>query len=319
MKKLSLLICFMLFAVVSANADIMTWDSWDILSEDPWTSVPDTYVGPSPGTALLRYSGDGMSPIVLPTFIPNSAYNNTTLLKVISPTLNFRIPGSTNGTRVRMHILFFERYAFPKAPSHWQLTSYHWESGWARITYEWDVLAGDTSIDVILDFYERDYPTHPDSIYAPYIDRITFETISYPPQEVQVDILPDSCPNPVNLRGNGFLSVSISGSDELDVRDIDPNSVELMGLSAVRQSFGDVSSLQSGTDVCGCRNLGPDGYEDLVLEFRIGDIREAIWGVRAGEEVSLGITGSFYSGKTFQGSDCVLVQKIRKKLNKGRP
>ncbi|MHC4149837.1 MAG: hypothetical protein ACYSR5_10175 [Planctomycetota bacterium] len=58
---------------------------------------------------------------------------------------------------------------------------------------------------------------------------------------VQVDIKPQSCPNPMPVKGKGVLTAAILGGC-LDVRDIDAGSVELGGAPAIRSKYQDVSS-----------------------------------------------------------------------------
>ena len=58
---------------------------------------------------------------------------------------------------------------------------------------------------------------------------------------VQVDIKPQSCPNPLVVKGKGVLTAAILGGC-LDVRDIDAGSVTLGGATAIRSKYQDVSS-----------------------------------------------------------------------------
>ncbi|MHC4211981.1 MAG: DUF4159 domain-containing protein [Planctomycetota bacterium] len=62
---------------------------------------------------------------------------------------------------------------------------------------------------------------------------------------VAVDIKPGSCPNPVNVKSSGLLPVAILGSDEFDVGMIDPTSIMLAGVSAIRSSYEDVATAVS--------------------------------------------------------------------------
>ncbi len=60
--------------------------------------------------------------------------------------------------------------------------------------------------------------------------------------EVGVDIKPQSCPNPLNVRGRGVLPVAILGGCGVDVYDIDAASVTLAGVPAIRSSYQDVAT-----------------------------------------------------------------------------
>ncbi|MHC4346223.1 MAG: hypothetical protein ACYSUP_16230, partial [Planctomycetota bacterium] len=42
--------------------------------------------------------------------------------------------------------------------------------------------------------------------------------------EVAVDIKPQSCPNPFNIKSKGVLPVAILGTDEFDVEDVNTAS-----------------------------------------------------------------------------------------------
>jgi len=61
------------------------------------------------------------------------------------------------------------------------------------------------------------------------------------------------------------------------VRDIDPFSLRLEGVAPVRAAFRDVATpYHPWTDDNGCNELGDDGYEDLVLKFKVKEIAEAL-------------------------------------------
>ena len=89
--------------------------------------------------------------------------------------------------------------------------------------------------------------------------------------KVGVDIKPGSCPNPFNMKSNGVLPVAVNGTAAFDVRKIDPASVKLEGVPALRWSYEDVASLyQPVPGVTGhvaCTTAGADGSLDLSLKF----------------------------------------------------
>ena len=85
---------------------------------------------------------------------------------------------------------------------------------------------------------------------------------------VDVDINPKFCPNPLNIASNGFLTVAILGTGDVDVSYIDPLTVELNGVSATRSSYEDVSTPAEPGE-CNCNTDGPDGFTDLVLRNRL--------------------------------------------------
>lgn len=134
---------------------------------------------------------------------------------------------------------------------------------------------------------------------------------------VNVDIKPDSCPNPLNVKDKGVLPVAILGSAELDVSTIDVASICLAGVDPVRSSYEDVSSPAPDTeDECECTTEGPDGYLDLTLKFNAQDIVEALGEVNDGDELQLTLIGALaevFGGTPIEGQDCVVIIKKGKK------
>ncbi len=144
--------------------------------------------------------------------------------------------------------------------------------------------------------------------------------------EVELDIKPGSCPNPFNVKlfdyvggdkenKGGVLPVAILGSEDFDVGDIEIESLLLEGVAPLETGIGyeDISAPDGSGEDCGCDELGPDGYMDLVMKFSSLEIAEAIMpaGV-AGEERILAVTGRLIGGAMFEARDCiVLVGKER--------
>ena len=57
-----------------------------------------------------------------------------------------------------------------------------------------------------------------------------------------VDIKPQSCPNPLNVKKKGVLPIAILGTEDFDVTEIDPASVELEYISPLRWALEDVAT-----------------------------------------------------------------------------
>ena len=131
-----------------------------------------------------------------------------------------------------------------------------------------------------------------------FYDNINFE----PGVDVQVDIKPETCPNPLAVKGRGILTAAILGELDLDVTDIDAESVELGGAPVIRSRYEDVSSPVEGD----CPD-GPDGITDLVLKFYRADIVSGFGAVHHGDEVSLLLTGNLLTGECIAGSDSVVI------------
>ena len=81
------------------------------------------------------------------------------------------------------------------------------------------------------------------------------------PQIVAIDIMPGRCENQLNPKAKGFLSVIILGSDQLDVNQIDVDSIRFEGLEPTKAIVEDVS----GPESCKKRK---DGYPDLALKLK---------------------------------------------------
>jgi hypothetical protein len=148
--------------------------------------------------------------------------------------------------------------------------------------------------------------------------------VEIPIIQVYVDIKPGSCPNPINLKGKGVLPVAICGTEDFDVKTIDPESILLtregyedVGVSPLRWSYEDVATPYTGDEECGCHDLDGDGYLDLSLKFKNKEVVETldIEDV-AGEVIPLIITGNLKEeegGTPIKGQDCVWVLDVHEK------
>ncbi|MEL7448259.1 MAG: dockerin type I domain-containing protein [Pseudomonadota bacterium] len=93
------------------------------------------------------------------------------------------------------------------------------------------------------------------------------------PMEVAVDIIPQTCPNPILLGSPNeqIVEVAILGSETLDVNTIDPASISFVGLCPLRSRVADVATpffpLLGKEAVTDCNTLGADGFDDLVVQY----------------------------------------------------
>ncbi|MHC4148287.1 MAG: LamG domain-containing protein, partial [Planctomycetota bacterium] len=128
---------------------------------------------------------------------------------------------------------------------------------------------------------------------------------------VAVDIRPESCPNPLNLKSSGILPVAVLGAEDFDVYDIDPVSVRLAGVAAIRHGYEDAAGPVVDGNECECTTEGSDGYDDLTLKFRTREIvRELIDApgeLAKGQTIALTLTGVLFDGKAIHGADCVVL------------
>jgi hypothetical protein len=136
--------------------------------------------------------------------------------------------------------------------------------------------------------------------------------------EVDIDIKPGSCPNPLNPKSKGVLPVAVLGTQEFDVTTIDPQTILLgregieEGIAPIRYSYEDVSTPFEG-ELCGCHDLNGDGYLDLTMKFETQELVEQLeLNEVAGETISLTLSGNLKEeegGNPVAGDDCVWVLK----------
>lgn len=132
---------------------------------------------------------------------------------------------------------------------------------------------------------------------------------------VAFDIRPQSCPNPLNIRGGGVLPAAIVGTDDLAVESINPETIVLTregiagGVPVQGWAYEDVESPFTGTP-CGCHATGPDGIMDLSLKFDSAQVVETLkldeldrWTTEP-----LILLGNLHDGTPFRGIDCVRIQ-----------
>ncbi|MFC7229238.1 hypothetical protein N0B31_17695 [Salinirubellus salinus] len=104
----------------------------------------------------------------------------------------------------------------------------------------------------------------------------------------EVDVLPGSEENPVELDRPGRLPVAILGSAEFDVTTIDTSSLAVEGVAPVRVTTDDVNE---------------DGYADLVLFVEVETLVDA--GVLTESTTELVVTGELTDGTPIEGADSV--------------
>jgi len=163
---------------------------------------------------------------------------------------------------------------------------------------------------------------------------LTLQKAVPPSPEVTVafDIKPTSCPNPLNAKKSDkdmaakigdpspwtvigadikapVLPVAILGTEDFDVRGIDPTTLTLMGVPATRWAFEDVTTpVHDDAEMCECTTAGPDGYEDLTVKFDQNSIVAALGVTYDGQVIPLTITGMTYDGIPIEGVDCVVIR-----------
>jgi hypothetical protein len=137
-----------------------------------------------------------------------------------------------------------------------------------------------------------------------------------PPIPVAVDVKPRSCPNPLNVRKAGVLSVAILGSNTFDATLIDPTLVKLQGVSPLRSALEDVTTpfipFTGKVNATDCTEAGADGYLDLTLKFDAQAVANALGAVTDGEVRGLELTGNLkpeFEGTPLVGEDVIVIRK----------
>jgi len=160
------------------------------------------------------------------------------------------------------------------------------------------------------------WPRDPHDYYSPYQMTavwalLTLErAVAIPQINVFIDIKPQSCPNPLNVKDKGVLPVAILGTAEFDVSTIDPATINLEGVSPLRWALEDVATPFDGEE-CECTTEGPDGFMDLTIKFNTQEIISALGDVTDGEVRPLYLTGNLmeeFGGTLIEGSDCVIIK-----------
>ena len=135
--------------------------------------------------------------------------------------------------------------------------------------------------------------------------------------EVPVDIKPQSCRNPLNVKSKGVLPVAILGTATFDVAQVDVSTVQLEGVSPLRWDFDDVATpfvpFIGKQDAFDCTEDGPDGFLDLTLKLSRQEIVQALSPVNDGDVLVLTLTGQMLDGTPILGEDVVVM------LKKGKP
>jgi hypothetical protein len=133
------------------------------------------------------------------------------------------------------------------------------------------------------------------------------------PVRVPIDIKPQSCPNPINVKSQGVLPVAVLGTAAFDVTTINPVSIRVAGVPALRWALEDVASpftpLNGEMDAYSCAAFGRDGIKDLTLKLDTQQVAAALGDVHDGDVLLLPLTGHLLNGTPIQGQDVVVILK----------
>lgn len=135
--------------------------------------------------------------------------------------------------------------------------------------------------------------------------------------DVAIDIKPQSCPNPLNVKDKGVLPVAILGTAGFDVTQIDPSSIMLEGVAPLRWDWEDVATpfepFTGKVDCMDCNEEGPDGFMDLTLKFDAQEIIATLGDVEDGECLVLHLEVKLYGGCE------IFCEDVIKVIKKGKP
>ena len=134
-----------------------------------------------------------------------------------------------------------------------------------------------------------------------------------------LDVMPGSCPNPLDTKGQGVFPVLLLGTTLVDVAGVDVASVRISradgvggdagaarGPSGPNAILADLATTVSG-EPYDCGALLGDGTLDLSLKFSTPDVVAALAlaALPNGTSVDLVLRGAFVDGRTFVAYDSV--------------
>ena len=131
--------------------------------------------------------------------------------------------------------------------------------------------------------------------------------------DVSIDIKPQSCPNPVNVRDKGVLPVAILGTADFDISQVDPSTIQLEGVSPLRWAVQDVATpyYDPLLDCYSCTTMGMDGFMDLTLKFNAQEFVATLDpSILNGDCVTVELIGYLkpeYGGTMIMGYDIIRV------------
>ena len=142
---------------------------------------------------------------------------------------------------------------------------------------------------------------------------VIVDTVSFDEDiPVHIDIKPQSCPNPISTNSRGVVPVAILGSADFDVNQIDVSTIQLEGVSPIRDNIEDVATPHmQDTAVVNpndCTIEGPDGFDDLTLKFDAQRFVAALGPVSKGLVIQVGLHGLLLDGTPFESYDVIIIK-----------
>ena len=164
-----------------------------------------------------------------------------------------------------------------------------------------------------------------EQIISGLIDPMGIALAPREPVVATLDIMPGSCPNPLNVRRRGIVRIAVVGDSAFDVTEIGVDSLLLTradgvgeGVQPITRRSGRMASLKDTSAPlfgapCTCQDGGGDGVDDLVLRFSAREMIRSLELHRLPHNASVVLTlgGSLLDERSFQASDCIVVKGRR--------
>lgn len=139
--------------------------------------------------------------------------------------------------------------------------------------------------------------------------------------QLPLDIKPGSCPNPFNTNSNGVTPISLVGTMDFDMMNVDLSTLAISrgdgvggSLAPIMGPPGPHTVLEDNAtpfegDACDCHELQGDGIIDVAMKFYSAQLSTTLelGAVPNGESVELVVSGLFLDGTAFTASDCVVI------------
>lgn len=113
--------------------------------------------------------------------------------------------------------------------------------------------------------------------------------------KINIDVKPGSYPNCVNLKSKGLVPVAILGSDDFNVKEINPATIKFAGAPVALKENEELFSV--------FEDINEDSILDLMLHF------DTIKLLFNGTETSATLIGKLFNGRTIKGADTICFAK----------
>lgn len=119
-------------------------------------------------------------------------------------------------------------------------------------------------------------------------------------------IEPGVCPSTLDPRMQDVVTVALLGTPHFSVSDVDVASLFVETSAPIRVQNQDISQPGESGD-CPCSTAGGDGYDDIVLFFRIQDVFPDVASLTGAQTREITLSGRLTTGSSFEATNCVLV------------